>query len=148
MDSRAPKVNEQGAKVSPKGAEMESEGSQKVPKASQKGAKGSQKGAKSEPKVDQGTMKRHPAEGLAKRCEKGSPRKDEMGPFWEPFSIKKVIGKSFKNQSRKALKINAKRLPKWSQNRCQNASKIDARTGIEKDQENHENSCFTERVKP
>jgi hypothetical protein len=90
MYSRAPKVNEQGAKVSPKGAEMEPKGSQKVPKASQKGAKGSQKGAKSEPKVDQGTMKRHPAEGFTKRCEKGCPRQAEMGPFWEPFSIKKV----------------------------------------------------------
>ena len=45
------------------------------------------------------------------------------------------------------MKIDAKRLPKWSQNRCQNASRIDARTGIEKDQENHEKSCFTERVK-
>ena len=53
-----------------------------------------------------------------------------------------------KNQSPKNMKFDAKRLPKWSRNRCQNASRIDARTGIEKDQENHEKSCFTERVKP
>jgi hypothetical protein len=46
------------------------------------------------------------------------------------------------------MKFYAKRLPKWSQNRCQNSLKIDARTGIEKDQENHENSCFSQRAKP
>jgi hypothetical protein len=46
------------------------------------------------------------------------------------------------------MNMDAKRLPKWSQNRCQNASKIYAKSGIEKDQENHEKSCFSERVKP
>ena len=39
---------------------------------------------------------------------------------------------------------NCKMLPKWSRNRCQNATKINARTGIEKDQGNHQKSYFSE----
>jgi len=62
--------------------------------------------------------------------------------------MKNPFKKLYKNPSPKNMKFDAKRLPKWSRNRCKNASRIDARTGIEKDQENHEKSCFTERVKP
>ena len=40
------------------------------------------------------------------------------------------------------MKIDPKRVPKWNQNRCQDASEINARTGIEKDQENHEINVF------
>ena len=88
---------EKGAK-SGKGSQREPKGSQKVPKVSQKGAKGNQKGAESEPKVGQGTIKRPPAEELAKKCENGSPRQAEMGAFWEPFSIKNTIENSSKNR--------------------------------------------------
>jgi hypothetical protein len=48
------------------------------------------------------------------------------------------LKKLCKNQSPKNMKNEAKTLPKWSRNRCQNSSKINAKTGIEKDQENHE----------
>ena len=55
------------------------------------------------------------------------------------FSIKNTIENSSKNRQRKNIENNCKRLAKWSRNRCQNASKINARTGIETDQGNHQN---------
>ena len=104
------------------------------------------------PKVSQGATKMHPKIDLRKRSRKGSQKCPTglyfLVPFWEPFSIKNTIENSSKNRSRKNMENNAKRLPKWSRNRCQNSSKINAKTGIEKDQENHENSCFSEGVKP
>jgi hypothetical protein len=42
------------------------------------------------------------------------------------------------------MKIDGKRVPKWSQNRWKNASEINAKTGRGKDEENHENSCFSD----
>ena len=113
-------------------------GSQKGDKGSEKGATWRPKGAKSEPRGDQNASKNRSSEKIAKREPKGSPRQDEMGPFWEPCSIKTAIENSFKNRSRKNRENNGKRLPTWSQNRCQNSSKINAKTGIEKDQERHE----------
>ena len=35
------------------------------------------------------------------------------------------------------MEVDAKGVPKWSQNRYQDLSKINAQTGHEKDQENH-----------
>jgi hypothetical protein len=67
--------------------------------------------------------------------------------FWNHFSsvsIKKSIKKSMQKTMSKKHENNCKRLPKLSRNRCQNASKINARTGIEKNQGNHQNSCFSE----
>ena len=40
------------------------------------------------------------------------------------------------------MKINAKRLPTWFQNRCQNSSTVNAKTGTDKDDENHQNHVF------
>jgi len=60
------------------------------------------------------------------------------------ISTKKLIKKSMQKSMLKKHKNNCKRLPKWSRNRCQNASKINARTGIEKDQGNHQKACFSE----
>jgi hypothetical protein len=62
-------------------------------------------------------------------------------------SGKNAIGNSFKSIAKKHGKVT-KRLPKWSPNQFQKTKKIDAKTGIEKDQENHENSWFSKRVKP
>ena len=65
---------------------------------------------------------------------------DKTNIFWSHFgqnSIKNAIQNSFKNRSRKNMEINAKRLPKWSRKRCQNSLKTNAKTGIEKDLENH-----------
>jgi hypothetical protein len=45
------------------------------------------------------------------------------------------------------MENNVKRLPKWSRNRCQDSSKNNAKSAIEKEEENNENSCFSERVK-
>jgi hypothetical protein len=98
--------------------------------------------------MSQGTFKNTSCGTGAKKRGKGEYRLQFFGSLLGPFSIKKTIKKLYKNRSPKNMKFDAKRLPKWSQNRCQNASRIDARPGIEKDQENHEKSCFTERVKP
>jgi hypothetical protein len=38
----------------------------------------------------------------------------------------------------------AKWVPALSRNQCHNSSKIHAKTGIDKYQENHEKSCFSE----
>ena len=75
--------------------------SQGTPKVSQKGAKGSQKGAKSEPRGDQNATKNRSSEKVAKREPKVSPRQDEMGAFWEPFSIKNRWKKRCGNRCRK-----------------------------------------------
>jgi hypothetical protein len=67
--------------------------------------------------------------------------------FWNYFSTifhQKVNQKSMQKLIPKKHENNCKRLPKWSRNRCQNASKINARTGIEKDQGNHQKSYFSE----
>ena len=113
-------------------------------KGYQKRAKWSQEGAK----MSQGAFKNTSCGTGAKRWGKGPSARTSFGAILESFSMKNPFKKLSKNQSPKNMKFDAKRLPKWSPKRCQNASTIDARTGIEKDQENHENSCFTERAKP
>jgi hypothetical protein len=65
-----------------------------------------------------------------------------FGSHFGSKSVKIAIGNSSKNRARKNKETNTKELPKWSQNRCQNSSKINAKTGIEKDQENQENHVF------
>ena len=70
--------------------------------------------------------------------------------FWEPFRAKiekynkMLFEKSLKKRSPKNMKFDAKGIPKWRPNRCQNSSKINAKTGNEKDQENYQKSCFSE----
>ena len=70
-----------------------------------------------------------------------------MTKSWSHFgtiSYQKVDQKIDAKNDVEKHENNCKRLPKWSRNRCQNASKINARTGIEKDQGNHQKSCFSE----
>ena len=57
----------------------------------------------------------------------------------DAFSIKNVMENSFKIRSPENMKFDANWLPTWTRNRGQNSLKIDAKTGIETDQENHEN---------
>ena len=105
---RAPKVSQRAPKVSQKGAK----GSQKWPKGSQKAAKGTQKGAKGEPKGDQNASKSRPSEKVAKMMEKRSPHKDEMGGFWERFSIKNRWKNRCRNWDRKSKEILRKTMRK------------------------------------
>ena len=51
----------------------------------------------------------------------------------DPVSIQKAS----KKRSPKNIEFDAKGVPKWSRNRYQNLSKINAQTGNEKDHENH-----------
>jgi hypothetical protein len=66
------------------------------------------------------------------------------GSHFYPKIDNNTIQNSFKNQSRKNMENNTKRLPTWSQNRCRNSSRINAKTGTEKDQEIQQKSCFSE----
>ena len=115
------------AKSEPKGAK----GSQKGAKRRQKWAKREPTGAKSEPLEAEGCQKW--AKGrpkcinksiFGKGREKGAqsvpPSYIFLGPFWEPFPWKIQSKKSFKNWSRKTLKIIAKD--------SQNGAEIDAKT--------------------
>ena len=42
------------------------------------------------------------------------------------------------------MEFDAKGVPKWNQNRYQNSSKINAKTGTKKDQEHHQTLYFCE----
>ena len=42
------------------------------------------------------------------------------------------------------MEFNAKGIPKWKQKQCQKSFKFNAKAGNEKDQEKHQNSCFSE----
>jgi hypothetical protein len=63
------------------------------------------------------------------------------------MSVKNAIENSPQNRSQKIIENNTNSLPKWSRNQYQNSLKINARTGIETNHENHEISCFSERAK-
>ena len=67
-----------------------------------------------------------------------------FGHIFDHKSIKNRFKKSSRKRSPQNIKFDAKGVPKWSQNRCQKSSKINAKTGNEKDQENHQQSCFSE----
>ena len=70
-----------------------------------------------------------------------------MQHLFEPFLIKidKItIQETLKKRSRKNMEVDAKGVQTWSQNRCQNSSKINAQTGNENNYENHQKSCFPE----
>jgi hypothetical protein len=42
------------------------------------------------------------------------------------------------------MNFDSKRVPTWSQHLWKNASKINAKAGSEKDEENHERTCFSD----
>jgi hypothetical protein len=118
-------------------------GTRREPNESQTEAKG---GTKREERATKMHIKIDLRKRSLKGSQKGSPSVVILMTFWS-----QIRKKPYKNQSKivrgKAWKITTKRLPKWSRNRCQNSSVIEAKTGIEKDQEKHGISCFSERVK-
>ena len=80
---------------------------------------------------------------IEKESEKGSCNVKSWTHFGT-ISYQKVDKKSMQKPMSKKHENNCKRLPKWSRNQYQNASKNNARTGIEKDQGNHQKSYFSE----
>ena len=88
IDPRVTKMAPKYTKSEPFGAKRSPKGSQREPKGSLREPKGPQKGAKSEPRGDQNASKNRSSEKIPKMMEKGSPHRDEMDDFWEPFSIK------------------------------------------------------------
>ena len=52
--------------------------------------------------------------------------------------------KIIKKRSPKNIELDATGMLKWIQNRCQNASTINAETGTEKGDETHQKSCVSE----
>ena len=68
-----------------------------------------------------------------------------FGTIVDQKTINNLFKKSSKKRSTKNIAFYVKGIPKWSQNRCQNTSNINAKTGNEKDYENHQKSCFSER---
>ena len=63
--------------------------------------------------------------------------------FWSK-SINNRFKNSSKKRSPKNMKFDANGIPKWSQNRSQKSSKINAKTGNEKNQESYPKTCFSE----
>ena len=80
---------------------------------------------------------------VAKQIRKLSDASPALGNHFYQTSITNQLKKSPTNRSPLNMKIDAKRMPKWSQHQCQNASEINTKTGIEKDQKNHEQLCFS-----
>ena len=103
-------------------------------------AKGSQNGAEIDAKTHQKSMPELVSKKRWKNETPGTICRSHFGTI----STKKLINKSMQKPMLKKHEDNYKRLPKWSWNRCQNASKINARKGIEQDQGNHQKSCFSE----
>ena len=66
----------------------------------------------------------------------------------DPFlinNLSKVDAKIHqKNAHQQTLNLMPKGVPKWSQNRCPKSSKNNSKTSNEKDQENHQKSCFSQ----
>ena len=107
------KINSKLSEVEPK----------RVPEATQIESKGRQ----DEPRI----FKTPPCGTNRKREQKGVSNPLLFGVMFVNNSIKNAIGNSFKNQSRKNMKSYTKGLPKRSRNRCQNSSRINAKTGTE-----------------
>ena len=88
--------------------------------------------------------KTSPAEQGRTSEEKGEARATSFGTIFDQNSIKIPSPKATGNQSPQNIEFDAKVVPKWNQNRCPKSSKINAKTGNEKDQENHPKTCFSE----
>ena len=75
---------------------------------------------------------------VAKKDRKGEAQQLFLGTVVDQKSIKSRSHYSTKKRSPKDMEYDAKRVPKWSQNRCQNSSIINAKTGNGKDHGNHQ----------
>ena len=107
------KRKRKGSQKGAKGRQKWAKGCQKGAKGSQTRAKGSQKGVQSEPKDGQNASKNQPSEKVAKREPKGPARQDEMGDFWEPFSIKNRWKKRCENRCLKSHEFHEKTMRKF-----------------------------------
>ena len=99
------------------------------------------KGCRNEPR----DLPKHP---LGNRVEKVRKMLDSQGAVWSQLGVnfgQKSTNlpskRSWKIRSAKNMNNYVKSVPKLSQKLCKNALKIDAKTGREKDEENHEQSC-------
>ena len=90
---------------------------------------------------------RHPLRTRIEKVRKRGGATRSLGAIFGQKSRKTPTNKSSKNRSPKNMKIDAKREPKGSQNRCKNSSKIYAKTGREKGAEKHGKSCFSDMSK-
>ena len=94
------------------------------------------KGCQNEPR----DLQKHP---LRNRIGKVKKRGVRIHSFREPWLVK-IRSKisSTKERSLKNIEFDTKGVPNWRWNRCQNSSKINAKTETEKARENNEKSCF------
>ena len=81
---------------------------------------------------------------MRNKTKKQAMRSWLLGPSFDQKSITNRFNKSSNKRSPKNMEFDAKGVPKGSRNRCQNSSKINAKTCNGKDQENHQTSCFSE----
>ena len=105
------------------------------------------KSTKMEPKGSQNEARDLPKHPLGNRVGKVMKKGASREMKWTTFSSKiekNTIQKIIKNQSPKNMRIDGKKVPKWSQNQWKNTSKINAKTGRGKDEEHHGNSCFSD----
>ena len=79
-----------------------------------------------------------------KGCGKGPKREGTISLLFGTSLVLNRLKKSSKKRVQKNMEFDTKGVPKESRNRCQKSSKIKAKTGNGKDQENHQKSCFSE----
>ena len=88
-----------------------------------------------EPKGSQSEPSNFQKHQLRNRVEQIQVLKDSQDAFWKAFlfkSINKSHQKSYQKRSPQNMEFDAEGEPKWYQNRCQNSSTINAKTGNKK----------------
>jgi hypothetical protein len=80
--------------------------------------------------------------------EKGRYRLSLFGSRFDQKSINNTIDNSFKNQPRKSMDNDAKRMLKTSQNLCNNSLKFNAETASKKGRKIIKQHTYLEVVKP
>ena len=107
--------------------------STKTPKGNQKDVKVSQ-GTSQNARRGTGKVK------MRKSIQKGSVSWHEMGTIFDQNRQKYHP----RNHQNKYMEFDTKEVPKWTQDRCQKSSKINAKTDNEKDYEHQQKSCFSD----
>ena len=81
-------------------------------------------------------------------CQEVAKTRGTVPDLLDPFLIKSRLTidqqNHQKNDDPKNTEFDTKGMPTWIQHRCPISSKIIAKTGNEKDHENHQQSCFPE----
>ena len=99
----------------PKDTKRERKGAKGIPKGAEMGANGERNGSHRVPKGWQ---------------------REEREPKGHPLRNR---NEKVRKRVRRSMQIDAERVPKASQKRCKNISRINAKTGTEKDEEDNEN---------